>query len=121
MSLNCTTDPASSETLEMGILCHWDLKTYLEVASGMLSQKFTNYCEEIDDVGLEMLNMTVGLIKQDLADIGLKLGSSLPLKINGSEYVAASFRKALSKSITLSNKDGLQTQIVIQCFPPEIP
>jgi CheY-specific phosphatase CheX len=117
MSFNCTAD--EKVDLNIGIFLHWELKTYLDVSSGMLGEKYTTYSDEIDDVGLEILNMTVGLKKQYFSDIGLKLGDTLPIKISGNEYATSTYKCALSKDITLVNNNGNKVKIVVYCFPTE--
>jgi chemotaxis protein CheX len=59
---------------------------YLKMASAMLMQDFTDYCEDTEDVGAEIANIVMGNAKKVLANMGYKIGMSSPTTIKGLGY-----------------------------------
>jgi CheY-specific phosphatase CheX len=65
------------------VLLSWDNSAFLKTSSGILGMDFTEFCEDIADVGLEIANMTMGGAKTVLAEKSFKIGMSTPTSIIG--------------------------------------
>jgi chemotaxis protein CheX len=60
--------------------------TYYKVASAMLMDTFTEYNEEIADVGGEICNMIMGNAKRDLNGLGYTSNMAIPSMIEGPNH-----------------------------------
>ncbi len=60
--------------------------TYLKVASAMLMEEYTEFNEDIRDVGGEICNMIMGNAKRDLAGMGYTSNMAIPSIIEGSNH-----------------------------------
>ena len=60
--------------------------TYLKVASAMLMDEFTEYSDDIADVGAEIANIITGNAKRDLKDKGYSIDMAVPTTISGKEH-----------------------------------
>lgn len=56
---------------------------YIKVASAMLMENYTEFNEEIRDVGGEICNMVMGNAKRDLSGIGYTTNMAIPSIIEG--------------------------------------
>ncbi len=61
-------------------------ETYVKVASAMLMEDFTEFNEEIRDVGGEITNMIMGNAKRDLAGLGYTSNMAIPSIIEGPSH-----------------------------------
>ena len=59
------------------------METYLKVASAMLMEEYTEYSEEIEDVGNEITNIVMGNAKRFLNDMGYTTSMAVPNLIVG--------------------------------------
>jgi len=65
------------------LVISWPYDTYLKVASAMLMDTFTEYNNDIADVGGEICNMVMGNAKRDLSTLGYKVDMAIPSMIEG--------------------------------------
>jgi chemotaxis protein CheX len=56
---------------------------YTKLASRMLMQEYTQWCEDIADTGAELCNIILGQSKAELSKMGLKLALTTPTTIRG--------------------------------------
>ena len=68
------------------LVLSWPYQTYFKIASAMLMETFSEYCEEIADVGGEISNMIMGNAKRDLATLGFKSNMAIPSMIEGKDH-----------------------------------
>lgn len=61
-------------------------KLYVALAARMLGEEYTEYNEEIADVGAECANIILGTAKPDLANMGIKLGMTSPSTVRGKNH-----------------------------------
>lgn len=61
----------------------WPYDTYLKMSSAMLMEEFTEYNDEIKDVGSEICNMITGNAKRDLNGLGYTCSMAIPTMIEG--------------------------------------
>lgn len=64
----------------------WPYETYFKVASAMLSETYTSYCNEISDLGSEICNMIMGNAKRELANLGYTSNMAIPSMIEGKNH-----------------------------------
>ncbi len=60
--------------------------TYLKVAGAMLMEEYTEFNEEIRDVGGEITNMIMGNAKRELGAMGYTSNMAIPSIIEGPEH-----------------------------------
>ena len=65
------------------LVISWPYDTYIKIASAMLMETYTEYSEEIADVGGEICNMIMGNAKRDLAGMGYSSNMAIPSMIEG--------------------------------------
>ena len=78
-------DGSNKEIRGMFILS-WPYETYIKMANAMLMESFTEYSEEISDVGGEITNMIMGNAKRELREIGYCIDMSIPSMIGGANH-----------------------------------
>ena len=61
-------------------------ETYIKVASAMLMEEYTEFNEEIADVGSEICNIIVGNTKGGLVELGCKIEMAIPNMIRGKNH-----------------------------------
>ena len=62
-------------------------EVFIKVASRMLMEEYTEYCDDIADAGGEIVNIVIGNAKQELKDSGYQIGMASPLTlVNGEKY-----------------------------------
>lgn len=60
---------------------------FLKIASKMLMEEYTEYCDDIADAGSEIVNIVIGNAKQDLKASGFHIGMATPLTlVNGKQH-----------------------------------
>jgi chemotaxis protein CheX len=60
--------------------------SYVKLASAMLMEEFTEFNEEIRDVGGEICNMIMGNAKRELAGLGYSSNMAIPSIIEGKDH-----------------------------------
>lgn len=68
------------------LVISWPYDTYFKVASAMLMDTFTEYNDEISDVGGEICNMIMGNAKRDLGGMGYTSNMAIPSMIEGANH-----------------------------------
>jgi chemotaxis protein CheX len=61
-------------------------ETYLKTASAMLMEEYTEYSEDIADVGGEICNMIMGNTKRKLSEMGYSCNMAIPSIIEGQNH-----------------------------------
>jgi chemotaxis protein CheX len=65
------------------LVLSWPEEVYLKTASAMLMEEYTEYNDEIADVGLEICNITMGSAKKVLSAEGFHIDMSIPTSVRG--------------------------------------
>ena len=60
--------------------------TYIKIASAMLMDEYTEFTDEIADVGAEISNIVTGNAKRDLKGLGYNIDMAVPTTISGSQH-----------------------------------
>lgn len=60
--------------------------TYIRTASAMLMEEYTEYNDEIADVGGEICNMIMGNAKRDLKEMGYTTNMAIPSMVEGKNH-----------------------------------
>jgi chemotaxis protein CheX len=68
------------------LVISWPYDTYFKVASAMLMDTYTEFNDEIADVGGEICNMIMGNAKRDLSGMGYTSNMAIPSMIEGSGH-----------------------------------
>lgn len=68
------------------LVISWPIDTYIKSASAMLMEDFSEYSEEIADVGLEICNITMGNAKKTLNQLGYFIDMSIPNSVYGAHH-----------------------------------
>lgn len=68
------------------LVISWPYETYFKVASAMLMDTFTEFNEEIADVGGEICNMIMGNAKRELNGMGYTSNMAIPSMIEGAGH-----------------------------------
>ncbi len=65
------------------LVLSWPYETYFKIATSMLMEEFSEYNEEIADVGGEICNMIMGGAKRQLSEMGFATEMAIPSMIEG--------------------------------------
>lgn len=68
------------------LVLSWPYETYYKIASAMLMEEYTEYSDEIVDVGGEICNMIMGNAKRDLTALGFTTNMAIPSMIQGPNH-----------------------------------
>jgi chemotaxis protein CheX len=68
------------------LVISWPYETYFKVASAMLMEEYTEYSDEISDVGGEISNMIMGNAKRTLSEMGYTSNMAIPSIIEGQNH-----------------------------------
>lgn len=77
------TKDGMEKTYRAMLVISFPYETYIKVASAMLMENYTEFNEEIRDVGGEICNMVMGNAKRDLSGIGYTTNMAIPSIIEG--------------------------------------
>jgi chemotaxis protein CheX len=86
LSGEMSKDEGAPKPYKAMLVISWPYETYYKVASAMLMDTFTEYNEEIADVGGEICNMIMGNAKRDLGGMGYTSNMAIPSMIEGSNH-----------------------------------
>ncbi|MGB0453240.1 MAG: chemotaxis protein CheX [Bacteriovoracaceae bacterium] len=64
----------------------WEKEAYLKTAGQMLMEEYTEFNEEIQDAGAEIVNIVMGNAKKVLAEEGYKIEMSTPTVVTGEDH-----------------------------------
>jgi len=79
-------------------------EVFLKVASAMLMEEYTEYCEDIADTAGEIVNIVMGSAKKSLAPEGYEIGMATPTTIKG-KNVEIKYPKGASTIVTAIESD----------------
>ncbi|OUR99955.1 hypothetical protein A9Q84_02685 [Halobacteriovorax marinus] len=68
------------------LVISWPYETYFKVSSAMLMDTFTEFNDEIADVGGEICNMIMGNAKRELNGMGYSSNMAIPSMIEGAAH-----------------------------------
>lgn len=68
------------------LVLSWPEECYIKSAGAMLMEDFTEFCDEIADVGMEVCNITMGNAKKHLAEEGYLIEMSIPTSVKGKNH-----------------------------------
>lgn len=107
MGLNGVIDVnGKTYELEGGVLISWREESYLKMSSNIMGEEYTEINEEIDDVGLEILNTTIGNSKRELGNSGVRLKMSLPVNFVGDGHKINTFKNIPKSKYIIKNSLG---------------
>ncbi len=69
------------------LVISWPNGSYLKTSSKMLGTEYTEMNDDINDLGMEICNMTMGGAKNLLAEKGFSVELSIPTAIQGKDHV----------------------------------
>ena len=78
----CTLDD-SKRKFKGCMVLSWTEESYLKSASAILMEEFSEYNDEISDVGMEICNITMGNAKKILSEMGYQVEMSIPTSVVG--------------------------------------
>lgn len=76
----------SKKNFKGSLVISWPIQTYINSASAMLMEEFTEYNDENADVGLEICNITMGNAKKTLNQLGYFIDMSIPNSVYGENH-----------------------------------
>lgn len=99
MGINGTYEgPEINKKFKGSLVLSWPEETYLKSASAMLMEEFTEFNDEISDVGMEVANITMGNAKKILNELGYFIEMSIPTSVHGKNHEM----KAQDKVVTIT-------------------
>lgn len=79
---------------------------YIKLAGQMLSEEFTEYCDEISDAGSEICNIVMGNAKNGLSPYGFQIEMASPSTVRGKNHQLKYPPKSTVIEITCTTKFG---------------
>jgi chemotaxis protein CheX len=84
IGMSGTVDRDGKEKNFKGLLAiTFEEPIYIKLASRMLMEEYTEYCDDISDAGSEICNIVMGNAKNGLTPFGFKLGMASPSTVRG--------------------------------------
>lgn len=79
---------------------------YLAIASKMLGEEYSEYVEDIADVGSEIANIVLGKSKPALVELGFQVGMSSPSTVRGKDHQINFPPQAVVVEVTVDSELG---------------
>ncbi|MBT4791922.1 MAG: chemotaxis protein CheX [Halobacteriovoraceae bacterium] len=87
IGMNGTVEKEGKEKEFKGLLAiSWPEELYVKLASRMLFEEYTEYCDDISDSGAEICNIIMGNAKNGLSPLGYKIEMASPSTIRGKQH-----------------------------------
>jgi chemotaxis protein CheX len=87
MGINGTYQGAGPKKKFRGsLVLSWPEEVYIKGASAMLMEEYTEFNDEIADVGMEICNITMGNAKKVLSEEGYLIEMSIPTSVSGKNH-----------------------------------
>jgi len=84
MGLTGTVEVGGEDREFQGMfLLTWETEVYVKIASAMLMEEYTDFNDQIEDVGAEIANIVTGNAKRTLAQMGFKIEMAVPSTVTG--------------------------------------
>lgn len=101
------------------LVLSWPEDVYLKSAGAMLMEEFTEYSDEIADVGLEICNITMGNAKKVLSEQGFFVEMSIPTSVKGKDHEIMAQDGVVTIATPLSCKLGVfSVELSYEDFEP---
>jgi len=78
--------PKEKKGFRGSLALSWPEQVYIKSAGAMLMEEFSEYNEEIADVGMEICNITMGNAKKHLSQEGYLIEMSIPTSVKGKDH-----------------------------------
>ena len=101
----CTLDD-SKRKFKGCMVLSWTEESYLKSASAILMEEFSEYNDEISDVGMEICNITMGNAKKILSEMGYQVEMSIPTSVVGKNHTLGAQDKAVTIRTPLDSEFG---------------
>lgn len=88
------------------LIISWPEEVYIKTASAMIMEEYTEYNEEISDVGAEISNIVMGNAKKVLIDMGYQIEMATPSTVRGNNHEIKYPPKTTVVAITVSSDLG---------------
>ncbi len=88
------------------LVLSWPTETYLKIAGAMLMEEYTEYSDDIADVGGEICNMIMGNAKRDLSALGYSTNMAIPSMIQGKNHTLNYPKGTIIVSIPIDSAHG---------------
>ena len=88
------------------LVISWPMETYIKTASKMLMEDYTEFNDEIHDVGMEIANITMGNAKKIVNPLGYKIEMSVPNCVVGNQHAVESERGTVTIVIPMESELG---------------
>lgn len=92
----------SQVTFQGTLVLSWPETVYLKTAEAMLGETYAEFSTEIEDLGCEVANITLGNSKRSLAEQGYKVEMSTPTSIRGKDHNIKSEKNVITIHVPLS-------------------
>lgn len=96
------------------VVLAWDLGVYVEVCNAIFKEKYSEYCEDMKDLGMEILNTVIGNSRSDLKAKGIFIEMSLPNGFLGNQIVTELPEHIMLRETTIDSELGL-TNLHVTC------
>jgi chemotaxis protein CheX len=88
------------------LVLSWSEEFYIKMASKMLMEEYTEYSEEIQDVGAELSNIVMGNAKGVLNPMGYKIEMASPSTVRGKQHEVIYPQNTTVIEITITSDMG---------------
>lgn len=113
MNGNFTTNDDDKIVIKSNLTLIWDTTGYLKMASSFMGQEYSSFHEDINDVGMEILNTVVGNSKRDLRGQGILIEMAIPTAIVGdNSEIIEDFKRKYTRSFHFSTSLGSVTLLL---------
>ena len=119
MGLNGTISVDSKKIpLKGSVIITWEMNGYIKMAGMMMGETYTEYTSDIDDIGMEILNTTVGNAKVKLNELGVQIQMSLPTGFISLEKIGEIGKNVFS-AIHVFHSDAGKICLIVNCLIDE--
>jgi len=110
-----TNDKNEKVKFKGNAVISWQLDGYLKMASRIMGEEYTEFCADVNDVGMEVLNTAVGNSKALLGKNNIFIGMSLPTAYLGNQFFMERSQNIFSETHVFDTSVG-KLCIIVNCL-----
>lgn len=108
------TETSQEIKIRGNIVLSWNLDVYIKISNAIFKDNFKDYCQDIKDLGMEILNTIVGNSRSDLRSKGIFIEMTIPNGFIGSQIPTDLPDYIMLRETTIESIFG-NTQLLVTC------
>ncbi len=108
------TETSHEIKIRGNIVLSWNLDVYIKISNAIFKDEYKEYCEDIKDMGMEILNTIVGNSRSELRAKGIFIEMAIPNGFIGNQISTELPDYIMLRETTFESSLG-NTQLLVTC------